>query len=346
MIAEKIIDKRKRTENGEIIVTLFEFCNLNCVFCNQDHASIVGFDTILEKKQTIIDVINLLKLTKNKDNFSINIMGGELFEDKIPDKLFEDYKELILSLKSWGEINSTPIDVTLVTNFVWTNKQRVLKLIEETCVSLGTSYDPAGRFNTETLAVYEKNVKDFKDHIKLVNVILTKQNIDKFLKNQVPFFDYIYENFDVYFDHYTPENNVNVVLPKDVDLKAMALYMYDRWPNAYPYKNYALKKKKNMTCMDTYTIMPDGRYGKCDILLTSSKPEKVIPIKFHKIETKTELEQKWFDSYNCLECDQFYRCSLGCFLSNHINSSRTQETCWLKEVYDHIDLKENKNESN
>lgn len=346
MIAEKIIDKRKRTEAGEIIVTLFEFCNLNCVFCNQDHSSIVGFDTILEKKQTTIDVINLLKTSKNKDNFSINIMGGELFEDKIPDKLFEDYKELILSLKSWGEINETPIDVTLVTNFVWTNKQRVLKLIEETSVSLGTSYDPAGRFNPDTLAIYEKNVKDFKDHIKLVNVILTKQNIDKFLKNQVPFFDYIYENFEVYFDHYTPENNVNVVLPKDVDLKAMALHMYERWPNAYPYKNYVLKTKKNMTCMDTYTIMPDGRYGKCDILLAPSKPEKVIPIKFHKIETKTELEQKWFDNYNCLECDQFYRCSLGCFLSNHINSSRTQETCWLKEVYDYIDSKENKNENN
>lgn len=346
MIAEQIINKSKRTETGEIIITLFEFCNLNCIFCNQDHNSIVGFDTILEKKQAVIEIIELLRKTKNKNNFTVNIMGGEIFADRIPDSIFNDYKELILSLRQWSEENNTPIDVTLVTNFVWTKKQRVYNLINETGVALGTSYDPAGRFNLETLEIYKDNVKEFKEHIKLVNIILTKQNIDKFLKKQIPFFDYLYSNFDVYFDHYTPESNVNVVLPKDIDLKAMALYMYEHWPNAYPYKNYVSKTKKNMSCMDTYTVMPTGKYGKCDILLTSTLPEKVIPIKFQKIETKTDLEQKWFDNYNCLECDQFYRCSMGCFLSNHINSSRTQETCWLKEVYDYIDLKENTNESN
>jgi radical SAM protein with 4Fe4S-binding SPASM domain len=339
MIAENIINKDKRNETGEIIVTLFELCDLNCVFCNQDHNSIVGMESIVKKSDTVIEVIKHLQITKSKTEFTVNFMGGEIFSDKVPDAVFEDYKVLANTLHDYSKSSGLKIDLCFVTNFVWTKKQRVIDLLAATHADLGTSYDPAGRFNPETFEIYKQNVVEFKNYIKLVNVVLTKQNIDKFLKEQTPFFDYIYENFDVYFDHYTPEKNVNVVLPKDVDLKAMTLYMYNNWPNAYPYKNYSLKVKKNMTCMDTYTIMPDGRYGKCDILLSSSLPEKTIPIKFIKVETKSQLEEKWFADYNCLECDQFYRCSLGCFLSNHINSSRTQENCWLKEVYDYIDLK-------
>lgn len=338
MIAEQVINKSKRTDTGEIIVTLFEFCNLNCLFCNQDHDSVVGIDTIVQKVKQIKESIEELQKTKGKKSFSINIMGGEIFDDRLDDQVFEDYKTLVALIKFYASEKNIEVDIRFVTNFVWTKRDRVLKLIESTGCAIGTSYDPAGRFNKSTFEIFQSNVIEFTKYINSINVIMTKQNIDCFLKNQIPFFDYLYEHFDIYFDHYTPESNINAIMPKDVDLRDVNIYILDHWPNCYPFKNYKLKQKNNMTCMDTYTIMPNSSFGKCDILLTPGLPDKVIPIKFVPI-SKQDLEQKWFNDYNCLECEHFNRCALGCFLSNHIKDSRTQDICWLKEVYDYVDSK-------
>ena len=338
MIASHIIKNTKRTDTGEIIVTLFELCNLNCLFCNQDHTSTLGIDTVLSKIDSIKRSINELRTNTDKTSFSINIMGGEILADELPDSVFDDYIELTRMVKEYAVEIDVVVDIRFVTNFVWSKKERVYRLLKETGSVLGTSYDPAGRFNKETFQVFQDNVTEFADHIQGVNVILTKANIDRFLKDQVPFFDFLYANFEIYFDHYTPESNLNFLLPKDVDLRDIAIYLIDHYPNVYPYRFYKDKKKNNMTCMDTLTILPSNTYGKCDILLTSSLPDKAIPIKFIPT-TKRDMEQKWFEDYNCLECDQLYRCSLGCFLSNHIKDGRTQEACWMKEVYDYVDSK-------
>ena len=54
MIADQLIDlHNKRPSTGEIIVTLFEFCDLNCLFCSQDHTSILGIDTSADKFEQI-----------------------------------------------------------------------------------------------------------------------------------------------------------------------------------------------------------------------------------------------------------------------------------------------------
>jgi radical SAM protein with 4Fe4S-binding SPASM domain len=338
MIAEHTINNNKRTDAGEIIVTLFELCNLSCLFCNQDHTSMLGIDIVIDKIEQIKQAIAELQKNKNKKSFSVNIMGGEIFDDRLDDSVFNDYRLLVKLIKEYAISQSIDIEVRFVTNFIWKKHNRVRELVNDTNCWIGTSYDPAGRFNKETFEIFQNNVTEFTDRINSINVIMTKQNIDRFIKNQIPFFDYIYNHFDIYFDYYTPERNVNILLPTDVELRDFNIHILDNWPNCYPFKNYKLKQKNNMTCMDTYTIMPTGSYGKCDILLTSSLPKNVIPIKIVPV-TKQELEEKWFSDYNCLECHHFERCSLGCFLSNHIKDARTQTDCWLKEVYDYVDSK-------
>lgn len=324
MIADKLISKHKRTETGEIIVTLFEFCDLNCLFCNQDHTSVVGMNTVIDKINPIKSAISSLK-QKGKKRFSINIMGGEVFSDNVADNIFEDYSMLIKNIKSLPE----EIELSFVTNFVFNKTNRVQDFLNENKdIMLMSSYDPSGRFNTDTLNLFQKNVKIFKDKIVSFNVIMTKKNIEKFMKNDVPFFDYIYNNFDVYFDYYTPQENSQLLLPKDFELRDFMKKIVDKYPKCKPFDKFKDKNKKSMSCMDTFTIMPSGDYGMCNILLTNFDDLKT---------TKEDMEQKWFDDYNCLECEHFSRCSMGCFLSNHLNSFRTQEVCWLKEVYDHVD---------
>jgi hypothetical protein len=329
MIAEQLINlHEKRTTTGEIIVTLFEFCDLSCLFCNQDHDSILGMDNIVDRFEQVKLCIDKL-LSKGKTEFHIHIMGGEVFSDKLNDKVFLDYEELTYKIKNYCKDKNIPVNISFITNFIWTKKERVRTFLNKVDVDVMTSYDPAGRFNQQNFEIFKENIQEFKNYITTVNVVMTKPTIDKFTKNQVPFFDYLYANFLVFFDYYGPEKNQNLLLPKDVDVRDFMIFMSDNWPNVAPVKDFFSKTKKTMTCMDTYTVMPTGKWGGCGYF---EQLEKVIPI-------KVVTEQQWFDNYNCVECEHFQRCSLGCFMSNHIKDMRTQKQCWLKQVYDYIDSK-------
>jgi molybdenum cofactor biosynthesis enzyme MoaA len=77
---------RKANDCTEIEIHLFEYCNLSCTFCGQDHDSKVGFDTIVAKSK---DVTEFIKRSHKSDHI-LNIMGGEIFNDQIPDSLFDD----------------------------------------------------------------------------------------------------------------------------------------------------------------------------------------------------------------------------------------------------------------
>jgi hypothetical protein len=329
MIASQLIDNhKKRPSTGEIIVTLFELCNLSCLFCNQDHNSIEGIDNILGKIDQIKSTITLLR-TKGKTDFSIHLMGGELFSDELDDKVFEDYKKLIQLINAYSIDQNIPISVSIVTNLVWQKKDRIKDFLNQTGIKIMSSYDPAGRFNLNSLEIFKQNVLEFKDYIETINVVMTKPTIDKFIKNQIPFFEYLYDNFPVYFDQYGPEKNQQLLMATDVQVRDFMKYLIDYWPNVLPVRNYFSKTKSQMTCMDTFTVMPSGKSGGCGKF---EHLDKVIPIKLI-------TEQEWIDGYNCLECNHFNRCSLGCFMSNHVRDMRTQKECWLKEVYDYVDTK-------
>ena len=75
-----IIDA-KVVRYGEIVVCLFEHCNLRCAFCPQDHDSILGasYEEIMEKVDPIVEWINN---NPRQQAYKIHIMGGELFQDR------------------------------------------------------------------------------------------------------------------------------------------------------------------------------------------------------------------------------------------------------------------------
>lgn len=331
MIEHNIITTTdKRSILGEIIVTLFEHCNMSCKFCSQDHNSTVGMDSIRDKLSNVKRAVE--NMSKTRKQFSVHFMGGEVFSDFVSDSCFDDYRYLADELESWSKENNYDVEICFTTNFVYENTSRLQKLLDD-CpqIKLLTSYDPSGRFGLGQLNLFKKNVVQFETYIKSANVIMTKPNIDKFLKGDTPFFDYLYERYDIYFDYYTPEKNREKMTPNDVQLRDFMIFMFDNYPNCLPFKDYPSKIKKRMTCQDTFTILPSGDAGSCTILL-SQDLDNYRP-------TKEEMEQKWFEDYNCLECPHFQRCSMGCFLSNHLKSFRTQDPCWLAEVYDHVDAK-------
>ena len=325
----------KRTVNGEIIVTLFEQCNLTCRFCPQDHDKILGIDVIKDKKDTIIDAIHRLEL-QGRNQFSIHLMGGEVFSDLISNDIIEDYYALVKSVFDWSTANNKKIEIAFTTNMVFSNYKRIHNLMERLTlvnsnIYLMTSYDPHSRFNSDTLAIFKNNVTNLHQWIRTVNVIMTKPAIIKFLKGEIPFFNYLYQHFTIYFDYYTPEAHSKQFMPTDLELQQLMFFLVDHYPDCLPIKDYFSRKKIRMSCQDTYTILPNNQAGMCTILLDG----------YYKgySRNKDDMEKRFMEDYKCLECEHFSRCSLGCFLSHDLSEMRTQEECWLKEVYNYVDTK-------
>ena len=88
---------------GEIVVCLFEHCNLKCVFCPQDHKSILGasHDEIMAKVDPIVKWINN---NPRQQSYKIHIMGGELFQDRwIDDGFIDTYEDFIKAIDEQTE---------------------------------------------------------------------------------------------------------------------------------------------------------------------------------------------------------------------------------------------------
>jgi len=340
-IESKLIGNAKKNTEGELIVVLFEFCDLTCQFCAQDHNSILGMDTVREKITIIKKALDTLKM-RGKQSVTLNLMGGELFSDKVRDEIFNDYAWLIEQIKAYSLEIGLPVNINIATNLVWTKTDRVLDLLKKVNLRLSASYDPAGRFNPQTLEIFRNNLPLFKDYIGQIGIVMTRPNIEKIMKGQAPHFDYLYENFMIVFDNFTnsPQSNTNFLMPKDFELRDFYKFMLDNWPECYPFKEMFIKAQQPMGCMRTMYVFADNSFGTCgsyekilDPIVTHTGKRTTIML----TQLEEKIETKWFKDYDCLSCEHMQRCSFSCFLNHHIRDSRTQDECWLKEVYDYID---------
>lgn len=99
MMREFIIEK-KRDPEQEYTLHLFEYCNLRCSFCWQDHENRVGLDSIIDKLEPIEKFLQ----TESRSSVVFNAMGGEIFAPEIFDeKLLQKYKDLAWGIRQLGK---------------------------------------------------------------------------------------------------------------------------------------------------------------------------------------------------------------------------------------------------
>jgi len=346
-VYSSLVGDFKKNSSGELIVVLFELCNLTCQACFQDHNSVIGIDQVREKFDIIAHALDTLK-GREKDTVLVNIMGGELFSDQLPDSIFDDYIFLINKLRVYAKEINLDIRISFPSNMIWSKKERIKSFLDISKVGLNESYDPAGRFNKTTLEQFKTNITEFKEYIQAVGVVMTKPSINKFMSNNAPYFDYIYENFELNFDHYTHSERAKVkpeiLMPKDTDFREFYKFMIDNYPRANPFCDTASPLQQPMSCMRTMYVFPDSSFGSCGSVEQIIKPiasvenRKVIKlVNISDSPLEKTIEATWHKEYDCLSCEHLQRCSMGCFLNNHFYNTRTQEACWLKEVYDFVD---------
>ena len=118
----KILLENKRPLIGEIELTLFENCHLNCSFCHHDKKSTVGLteEEILSKVSLVED--HLIKLKGSVGEVQINMVGGELLQDR-HSHLYDVYEKLLDEIMDVYQKHDYTIKVVWVTSFQFSKRE-------------------------------------------------------------------------------------------------------------------------------------------------------------------------------------------------------------------------------
>ncbi len=318
--------KDKLPDSSEIEIHLFEFCNLSCAFCGQDHDSTVGMsrDSIMEKAA----LVNAFIKNNNTDSHIINIMGGEIFNDEISDDMFELYHEF------YKAIYKPNVRFNWVTNLVFNKNKRVKQFIDNHPNSfISTSYDFSGRgMNLERSLLFETNLKVFKGDIKVIGFVLTRPAIKKILTKTDRLFEHLYDNYHLYFDYYVPELSAEKMMPSEQQILDVMLFIADKYPKVSPIKDLLENDTNKMTCysLNKLTLLPDNREVKCRYI---DYEEDVFETKID-YSNNDAIIQSHLDRAGCFECKWFDKCQFRCFVQADYAKLERLDVCLFKTFFD------------
>jgi len=331
----KILD-RKIPESSEIQLILFQQCNLKCSFCGQDHDSPLGLDSITQKAASIIKFIT----GNQRKSHIVNMMGGELFHDGFPDKIYDDYERLIKKIYHYAQQSGQVVKFNFATNLIFTNNERVLNFVHKMKTAgvecyMSTSYDFAGRKNKLwNKDLFEKNILIFKDYLKTINVVLTKPAIHSFTKEHDEYFEFLYGNFEMFFEYYQPEANPEILMPSDKEILDAFLFLAKKYPNVSPIKELIKNTSNRMTCygLNSMTLLPDGSMARCRYM-------KHAPDAFkHEVNYKSNsnIATAFIQENECLSCEWFERCSFRCFVQADWSKRKSEAKCIFKTFFENV----------
>ena len=158
--------KNKIPEYAEIEIFFFEHCNLRCVHCFQNHESEIGMN-----ESSIMSKITLIETFFNKtqkEHVTLNIMGGELFQDHIMEKFLPIYSNFIHSVNDLSKKYNKIVKYNFVTNLLTSKKQLFSNWLDYHNLKLSVSYDLSGRFNASQIETFKKNIEIYKDYISII----------------------------------------------------------------------------------------------------------------------------------------------------------------------------------
>lgn len=324
--------KEKLTDSSEIELHLFEYCNLACSFCGQDHDSKEGMNTIREKAAQVIDFMDDSPHTSH----TVNIMGGEIFNDDIPPKIFDDYMAFYKTIRSYCLNTGQTVRFNWVTNLIFhKNIEHVERLLYFTENSfLSTSYDFAGRgLDINRMLTFKANLERFKDRVGVVGFVMTRPSLRKLIADKDKYFkEVLYPNFPLYFDWYVPENSADKMMPSEQEILDGLLFMAEHYPNLEPVASMLNNESNKMTCysLSKVTILPTGKEVTCRYM-EYDKDKFINEVDYL---SNANIVQAHLDRHNCLSCEYFSRCQFRCFVQADWRDQERLPECFIKTFFD------------
>lgn len=332
--------KDKIPDSGELEIFFFEECNLRCVHCFQDHLSRVGQsrDEILSKLEVIKDFF----IMNPKQHFIMNIMGGELFQDKLLDKFLPVYSEFIEGVNKLCQEHNKSVTFNFVTSLVFKNTQPVLDWVKHHNLKFSVSYDITGRFNLTDFETYKQNIELFNDYVGLICLVATKQNMAKLIETGDKYYDYLYSKFPCYWDQLTPGPTVpSRLVPTESELYKFNIFLIDNYPKCTNLDAFTNGKSHNkMSCpsINKLLIEANNRTASCRIHQHEDSKDFITIV---TPETNDPIIQKFLDDHDCMSCEYFQRCPFSCFVRNDwLRLGRDFDGCVYKETFRYIDSKD------
>ena len=121
----------------------------------------------------------------------------------------------------------------------------------------------------------------------------------------------------------------------DKELKDFFMYVVDHFPGSFPVSDWISKNANKMSCRTSNVVTPSGEIGKCRLQVSES-----IISEFNSevdLKSNANMEKSFIEKYNCLECEFFQRCSLGCFLQEDYKDYNQLDECMMKSIYSYIE---------
>lgn len=344
------IDFYKKPSYFEVAVPLFERCNLHCSFCFEKHINNdIDYDKILAMPKLVISQIKQQVLDCETNQILLRLWGGEVFFDELPDEIFDIYREFIRLFKAEvdRELPGKGIDITYLSNGVFTKYDRVEKLLKDTNGMIAFSYDPKDRFNTrEQKETWLKTLRHFQSITKYISITLTKQSISAYIAGD-EFFEQIPSNISVDINYYTANPNWKKHMPTDEDIFSFYKWCVDNqkfnvrvMDNIYRYLIPSEKKYVERYCDCKQAVQ--FQEGKCirDCASRASSLERQMFYGAYadEINESNVTEAKntlGLQKRGCFACEHFEHCTMPCWVAIMFEGYKTTN-CPLKMIYKYI----------
>jgi radical SAM protein with 4Fe4S-binding SPASM domain len=330
---------RKRDFEQEYTLHLFEYCNISCAFCWQDHDIKVGIDTITNKLEPIEKFLQKEK----RDSVIFNAMGGEVFAPELFDEsILNAYKDLSIGIRDLCMKYNKSFKINWVTNLITDKYDYIDDLFEFSRLNnidahLVTSYDPRGRFNKTTFETFKRSMDYYKDKVQCISMLMSKPNVEHLLKYGDPYFDELYKAGKyIYFDYYMPDQSAQYQFVSDTLLYQFFKHLIDKYPKTEPVNSWIENDFNYLTCRTSKLVLADGTMCLCGNLVQDDKSIKQYSSKIEKTDN-TGIEHKFISKYNCLACEYFGRCGMGCFMRHDYKFMEELDECVYKLTHRYID---------
>lgn len=340
-LTKKILEQ-KRPNIAEIELTLFENCNIECDFCFHDKKSTIGL-TLTEMESKLSTIDNFIKSKVDTvELVQLNIVGGELFQDRWMERLCNDYFNLSLQIKDIATKYGVNLRIVWVSNFLFVKKDTVRELIDKLRdhsidTHLIVSYDFDGRPMSNN---YKKNIEWFgPKYIISVNLVGTTESIKLFMLNTDDYFKWLYNTFNIYFDDYIPDKGQSHLIPSDKLMLSWYKFIADNYPNISPIKELIQNEKNYMHCLslNKITIFPDNSTSNC-------RWHRYTQSDFNtklNMDDNAGMMQRFIDDNDCLSCQYYSRCGMRCFTQwDWKQRERDLAHCPMKMFFSYLEGKD------
>lgn len=346
----------REPEYCEIVLYLFEKCNLRCEFCFQEHEHAkINYDYIRRLPSTAFSLMaKELKAHPTIKSFDIRMLGGEIFSDDIPDSLLEMYGDVVEEIREQMEDYYPDVNVDFIctTNGVWEKRKRIKSFLEKYSFKkiLSVSIDFIGRYKSDKIKqIAYDTMKFFGDAEFFVRagVVLTKRNIAYILGHTDEFKDLIrkYKAEQIVFNYYSPNEQWELDLPSDEDLWNIYKFCLDErmfTVSTIFYLIEAYRQQKFFTKTCECKFIPTLTETSCtkDCVQTASPLPRE---RFYGKYTNEVTEENVSDvkaslgvvKRGCLGCDHYEYCPQPCWCMVIFDGYKATN-CPMKRAFNYI----------